>query len=61
VQTYALYFAQMMLLGLRPRGYQNSQELVRKSLGKYPPFVFCLKRVGVYIFLKLIFTHRTGI
>jgi len=30
VQTYALYFAQTMLFGLRPRGCQNSPELVRQ-------------------------------
>ena len=48
VPGYALYFAQTMLLGLRPRVKTVGNCSV--VTGETPPFVFCVKRVGVYIF-----------
>ena len=53
VPGYALYFAQTKLFGLRP----SWSTLVGNCLvvtGETPPFVFCVKRAGVYILLHTL-------
>ena len=49
VQTYALYFAQTKLFGLRPSG-SNLVGNCSVVTGETPPFVFCVKKGEVYFF-----------
>lgn len=52
VLSYACILLKRCCSGFAPGGIKTVGELVRQRSGKYPPFLFCLKKVGVCIFLS---------